>query len=166
MYRVVGENPPTPPARPPGPPPGAQSGGTAALSTEGLNQVWTRAEQHSSGWNSLSLRLPTTAEAPLVFTIDHGTGGQPQKRATLTLDRKTGEVAKWEPFASFTAGRQLRSFLRFAHTGEVAGIIGQTIAGIVSLGGAVLVWTGLALAWRRFRAWKTRRAKVTAEALA
>jgi len=27
------------------------------------------------------------AEAPAVFTIDQGTGGEPQKRATLTLDR-------------------------------------------------------------------------------
>jgi uncharacterized iron-regulated membrane protein len=166
VYRVVGENPPAQPARPPGPPPGAQGGGTPAISIEGLNQLWARAEQHSPGWKSLSLRLPANAEAPLVFTIDHGTGGEPQKRATLTLDRKTGEVAKWEPFSSFTTGRQLRSFLRFAHTGEVAGLIGQTIAGIVSLGGAVLVWTGLALAWRRFRTWKTRRATVTAGALA
>lgn len=166
VYRVVGEAPPVQAARPPGPPPGAPPAAPPAISTEGLNQLWARAEQHAPGWNSLSLRLPTSAEAPLAFTIDHGTGGEPQKRATLTLDRKTGDVAKWEPFSSFTAGRQLRSFLRFAHTGEVAGIAGQTIAGIVSLGGAVLVWTGLALAWRRFRAWKTRRAKVTAEALA
>ncbi len=167
VYRVVGEAPP-PPTRP-APPPALQTANAANLLVNplaGLNPLWTRAEQYSSGWNTLSLRLPTSAEAPLVFTIDHGTGGQPQKRATLTLDRQTGEVAKWEPFASFTTGRQLRSILRFAHTGEVAGIIGQTMAGIVSLGGAVLVWTGLALAWRRFRAWKTRRVKVTAEALA
>ena len=161
VYRVAGEAPPQQPARPPG-----QGGAPATISTEGLNQLWTRAEQHSSGWNSVSLRLPNSADAPLAFTIDHGTGVEPQKRATLTLDRKTGNVTKWEPFSSFTAGRQLRTFLRFAHTGEVGGFTGQTIAGIVSLGGAVLVWTGLALAWRRFRAWKTRRAKVPAEALA
>ena len=163
VYRVVGETPPAP-ARPA--PPSAPQAANTANPLDGLNPLWARAEQYSSGWNSLSLRLPTNAEAPLAFTIDHGMGGEPHKRATLTLDRKTGEVAKWEPFSSFTAGRQLRSFLRFAHTGEVAGIVGQTIAGIVSLGGAVLVWTGLALAWRRFRAWKTRRAKVTTEALA
>ena len=47
--------------------------------------------------------------------------------------------------------------MRFAHTGEVLGIPGQTIAGAVSAGGAVLVWTGLALAWRRLRAWLKRR---------
>jgi uncharacterized iron-regulated membrane protein len=84
-------------------------------------------------------------------------GGQPQYRAQLTLDRATAEVVKWEPFSSYTAGRQWRSILRFAHTGEVLGIGGQTIAALVSLGASVLVWTGLALSWRRFRSWRARR---------
>lgn len=162
VYRIVGESPPVQPARPPGPPPGAPP----AISTEGLNELWARAEQHSPNWKSLSVRLPTNAEAPLAFTIDHGMGGEPQKRATLTLDRKTGDVAKWEPFSSFTTGRQLRSFLRFAHTGEVGGLIGQTIAGIVSAGAAALVWTGFALAWRRLRVWQFRRTQKAADAIA
>ncbi|HEY7545806.1 MAG TPA: hypothetical protein VID27_13020, partial [Blastocatellia bacterium] len=81
---------------------------------------------------------------------------QPQKRAQLTLDRN-GQITLWEPFSSYTAGRQARSFLRFAHTGEVAGIIGQSIAAIVSSSAAVMVWTGLALSWRRFRAWLAGR---------
>jgi hypothetical protein len=36
--------------------------------------------------------------------------------------------------------------LRFAHTGELFGLVGQTVAGIASAGGALLVWTGFALA--------------------
>lgn len=160
VYRAVGENPPAPPLRQ-GPPPGASAQGqrteSPAVSTDNLNVAWTRAEQHSPGWKSLSLRLPNNAAAPLAFTIDHGSGGQPQKRATLTLNRQTGDVMKWETFASNTTGRQLRTLLRFAHTGEVGGIIGQTIAGIVSLGAVFLVWTGLALSLRRFKAWRGRR---------
>jgi uncharacterized iron-regulated membrane protein len=89
--------------------------------------------------------------------IDQGNGGQPHKRAQLTLDRKTGEVTRWEPFSSYSTGRKLRSFLRFAHTGEVAGVVGQTVAGLASLGGAFLVWTGISLALRRLRAWLGRR---------
>jgi uncharacterized iron-regulated membrane protein len=104
------------------------------------------------------LQLPTSASAPLTFNIDRGTGGQPQKRGQLVLDRTTGAVTKWEPFSAYTRGRQLRSILRFTHTGEVAGIPGQTIAAIVSLGGAFLTFTGLALAWRRFYAWLSKRA--------
>lgn len=161
VYRLAGETPPAPPARPAqatqqrGTAHGAPQQAPPPLSA-GLNRKWTRAEQQSANWRSISLRVPASAEAPAIFTIDEGTGGQPQKRAQLTLDGKTGEVVKWEPFSSYTTGRQLRSILRFAHTGEVAGIIGQTLAGLISMGGAVLVWTGLAMAWRRFRAWKAR----------
>jgi hypothetical protein len=47
--------------------------------------------------------------------------------------------------------------MRFAHTGEVLGIPGQTVAGLVSAGAVVLVWTGIALTLRRFAAWIKRR---------
>jgi membrane-associated phospholipid phosphatase len=45
----------------------------------------------------------------------------------------------------------------------VLGIPGQTIAGFVTGGAVVLVWTGIALTLRRFRAWIGRRAKREAE---
>jgi uncharacterized iron-regulated membrane protein len=132
-------------------------GPSAASAFKGLDALWARAEQQQAGWRSISLRLPISNDAPVIFTIDQGDGGQPHKRAQLTLNRQTGEVVRWEPFSSYTTGRQLRSILRFAHTGEVAGLIGQTIAGLASAGGAVLVWTGLALALRRFRIWLAKR---------
>jgi hypothetical protein len=44
----------------------------------------------------------------------------------------------------------------------VAGVFGQTVAALASAGGAALVITGLALAWRRLRAWAERRAGVAA----
>jgi uncharacterized iron-regulated membrane protein len=122
-----------------------------------LNLLLARAEQQLPDWRSISLRLPSTTDSTVTFTLDRGDGGQPQKRAQLTLDRRTGEVVRWEPFSSLTLGRRLRSLLRFAHTGEVAGVFGQTVAGLASATGALLVWTGLALAWRRFRAWLSRR---------
>ncbi|MCI0659605.1 MAG: PepSY domain-containing protein [Acidobacteria bacterium] len=165
VYRVVGETLPAPRV------PQAQSNPAiqprdqeGEISLGGLDILWARAEQQMPGWRSISLRLPTSADAPLIFTIDQGNGGQPQKRATLTLNRNTGEVVRWELFSSYTAGRKLRTFLRFAHTGEVAGITGQTIAGLVSAGGAVLVFTGLALALRRLRGWIreiTEQSKIT-----
>ena len=157
VYRVVGETPPAPRASQP-----AQSANSEKsqvdLSTN-LNGAMVRAEQQVGDWRSITMQLPTAAAAPLTFNIDSGTGGQPQKRAQLVLDRTTGEVVRWEPFSSYTRGRQLRSILRFAHTGEVAGIFGQTIAGLVSIGGAFLVVTGLALAIRRLFAWRSKRAR-------
>jgi uncharacterized iron-regulated membrane protein len=123
-----------------------------------LNALLTRAEQQVDGWRTINMRVPESGRAPVVFAIDAGDGGQPQLRSTLTLERGTGAVVTDESFETQSLGRRLRSISRFAHTGEVLGIPGQTIAGLASAGGAVLVWTGLALAWRRWRAWIKRRA--------
>ena len=162
VYRAVGETPPAPRAAQ-SPPAGgagqreAVGRGDSALLISGLDSLWARAEQQVPGWKIITMQIPASVEAPVTFTIDQGDGGQPQKRAQLTLDRATGEVGQWEPFSSYSSGRQLRSILRFAHTGEVGGIVGQTIAGIASLAASFLVWTGLALAWRRSRAWVRKR---------
>jgi len=168
VYRAVGENPPQ--QRGLGQPPGnagPQRAGTEPRDTapplDNLDGMWARAAQQVPGWRSVSLRMPASPDAPLTFTIDQGDGGQPHKRAQLTLDRKTGEVTRWEPFSSYTTGRKLRSILRFAHTGEVAGVVGQTIAGLASLGGAFLVWTGISLALRRLRAWLGKRSGVAVQ---
>jgi uncharacterized iron-regulated membrane protein len=101
-------------------------------------------------WRTLTLNLPQGPAATSVRVgIDQGNGGQPQHRHTLTLDRSTGEELAWAPFSSQTAGQQARSWIRFLHTGEALGLVGQTVAGLVSFTSILMVWTGLALAWRR-----------------
>jgi uncharacterized iron-regulated membrane protein len=128
-------------------------------SLAGLDRLWSVAERHVPGWRTINLRVPASDRAPVVFAIDKGDGGQPQYRSTLTLDRESGSVVAFEAFADQSLGRRLRSISRFAHTGEVLGLPGQTIAGLVTGGAVVLVWTGIALTLRRFRAWVGRRAK-------
>jgi uncharacterized iron-regulated membrane protein len=152
VYRVVGESAPT--VRPPAAP---ASAAVPTLDLSGLDALVDRAQQRSPDWRSVTLTLPTKPDAPATFAIDRGTGGQPQKRAELQLDRRSGEEVRWQPFSAGTPGRRLRTILRFAHTGEVLGIVGQTIAGLVSLGAVVLVYTGLALSLRRFVKWRRRR---------
>jgi uncharacterized iron-regulated membrane protein len=98
------------------------------------------------------------------FTIETGTGGQPQYRTNVTLDRTTAGITRQDRFTDQDAGRQARQWMRFVHTGEYYGVIGQTIAGMASLGGALLVWTGLALAYRRLRSWLARRKPANAPA--
>lgn len=83
-------------------------------------------------------------------SIDRSPGGQPARRSKIEIDPTTGEIVAREGHADLSLGRRARGWLRFAHTGEVYGFVGQTIAGLASAGAAVLVWTGLALAWRRF----------------
>lgn len=161
VYRVAGEAPPAPRQGPGAA--GSQSNGQRSApisSLDGIDEGWQRAEQQVRGWKSISLRLPASEEAPLAFTIDAGDGGQPQARGTLAVSKSTGEIVRWEPFTSLSPGRRLRSVLRFAHTGEVLGIAGQTVAGLVSLGAVFLVYTGLALSFRRLRAWIARSTTV------
>jgi len=122
----------------------------SGVNASGLDVLLSRAKQEVPEWRTISFTVPSSHHGPVTFNIDAGTGGQPQKRTSLILDRKTGEVLRMETFSGQDASRRARSWFRFVHTGEYYGIAGQTVAGLASAGGALLVWTGLSLAWRRF----------------
>jgi len=179
VFRLAGEAPPQAAARPAPPvgrgapsapgapvaPRGRERGASRAreprpLDVAGLDRAWSAAAADVPGWRSASVRLAGPADAPFVIAMDEGYGGQPQLRTTLTVDRATASIARRETFDDLGPGRRLRSWLRFAHTGEIYGLPGQTIAGLVSAGGAVLVYTGIALALRRWWAWMRRRPPV------
>ena len=102
-----------------------------------------------SDWRSLTIDSPIDAAAETEFRVDRSIGGQPAKAVSFSLDTVNGSVTDWTTFADNTPGRQARIIIRFLHTGEVLGVIGQALAGAASLAACFLVWTGLALAWRR-----------------
>ena len=156
VYRLAGDTPPAVAAPRP-------AGAKVTYHAAGLDAAWIVARSQAATWRTMSTRLATSASAPIVVTVDEGYAGQPQKRTTVTLDRASTAVAKVETFDSLSLGRRARSWLRFAHTGEIYGMPGQTVAGIASLGGAFLVYTGVALALRRFTAFIRRRRAEPAE---
>ncbi len=165
LYRVTGNEPPprpgaaVPAPRPSPPAPAAPSvdGGGSAVP---LDLLWSHAVEQEPAWQTLSLQLPNAASGPVSVFIDTSDGAvRPDKRSTLTLNSRTGEVQKYETYQDQNGGRQARTWARFLHTGEALGLPGQTIAGLASGGVLLLGWTGLALAWRRFRAWRGRRAR-------
>ena len=124
---------------------------------ENLDLLVERAASHTGVWRSIALRLPIS-ENEASFTIDEGIYWNIFGRSSLTLDAATGEVKTWEPYGEQNAGRQLRTWFRFTHTGETGGIPGQILGLIACVGGAFLVWTGFSLAFRRFGRWlKGRR---------
>ena len=106
-------------------------------------------ERGIDDWETISMRTATTPGDPATFRVDRSIGGQPAMVQNLTLDSADGSVLDWRTFADNTPGSRARSNIRFLHTGEVFGVLGQTIAGVASLAACFLVWTGLALAWRR-----------------
>lgn len=147
LFRLAGETPPE--RRGPG---GGERGGApeGAVPLDGLDALWAVAERQVPGWRSITLRLPTGADAPMTFTIYRGHRARPDLRGQLTVGRERGQIVRWEPYSSQSRGQKLRAWSRWVHTGEAGGFLGQTVAGLASAGGAVLVWTGLSLAWRRF----------------
>jgi uncharacterized iron-regulated membrane protein len=157
VYRLVGEAPPAAPSARLAAPRERSEEAPAMVRLEGMDAAWRRAQEQVPSWRAISIRLTAPPHAPLALTIDGGYAGQPQKRGTLTIDRSTSQVVKWETFDDLTPGRRLRTWLRFAHTGEFYGISGQTVAGLASAGGAVLAYTGMALAVRRLWSWLRRR---------
>jgi uncharacterized iron-regulated membrane protein len=100
-------------------------------------------------WKSISMQTSALPGAPASFRIDRSIGGQPSKAFNLKLDGVDGSLMEWRTFADNSPGRRARTNIRFLHTGEVFGFIGQTVAGLASLAACFSVWTGLALAWRR-----------------
>ena len=115
-----------------------------------LQALATKAGAEAPGWRTITIGLPESIHDPVVVAVDRGTGRQPSKTEDLLFDRATGELVGRAGYPTFSRGFKIRRWLRFAHTGEVYGVIGQSIAGVVSLGVAVMVWTGLAMSWRRF----------------
>src|ERR1700761_7690389 len=115
------------------------------------------AEARVPDWRTITVRFASPSDPNVSFSIDSGSGGRPDKRSQLTFNRKTGAEIRWEPFSSYNSGRKLRAWIRFTHTGEAGGFLGQSIASIAAAGGALLVWTGLSLAIRRLVASLSRR---------
>jgi uncharacterized iron-regulated membrane protein/flavodoxin len=155
LYTMTGNEPPqrlqgpNPTAQPPQ---GRGAGGEprARKPLASFDTLLARAEQQASGWIMIMIRLPR-GDGPVTVLVQEAQAPHIFARSQLALDRSTGEIVKWEPYAAASPGRKLRIWVRGLHTGEALGFTGQTVAGLASLGGCFLVWTGLAMAWRRFR---------------
>ncbi|WP_417493298.1 PepSY-associated TM helix domain-containing protein [Maricaulis sp.] len=127
-----------------------------------LQDMLETARASDSRWRTISIALPASPSAPSVeLTVDTGNGAQYDRKRLLTFDRSDGSLLTDVVVAQTQSPyRRARIYLRFLHTGEVYGWWGQTLAGLGSLAALFLVWTGLALAWRRLilPLWRKRRA--------
>ncbi|HUC98853.1 MAG TPA: PepSY domain-containing protein [Candidatus Polarisedimenticolaceae bacterium] len=155
LYTLTGSEPPP---RAQGPAPGGQAQqrrgeGEARerKSMASFDAFFARAQQQAHAWTMMMMRLPPPGDGPVTVMIQEPSAPHMFARSQLTLNRSSAEILKWEPYAAARTGRKLRVWVRGLHTGEAFGFVGQTVAGLASLGGCFLVWTGFAMAWRRFR---------------
>ena len=161
VFTATGTTPP-PPGGAPGPVEVARPAPDAQAL--GLDALFAAARAQVAQWETITLRFaaanPRDGERlPAVTAAIRQPGNWPLFSVpTWQLDPFTGAVLKRESFTDFNAGRRARTWLRFLHTGEALGLPGQFVAGVATLGGLFLVWTGYALAIRRWRRRKTKAA--------
>ena len=127
-----------------------------------LDALVSQAASLSSRWDSVTLRWSANPDAPVSVSVAGVSAWNAMTRGTASLDPHSGAVTNWQPSGASSLGQRVRQWVRFAHTGEVAGWPGQLAAGLACVGGVMLVWTGLSLALRRLSASRTRRTSVHA----
>jgi uncharacterized iron-regulated membrane protein len=176
VYRAAGETPPPPgPAAPPASVDFIRPSPDARV----LTYAATLAHLQTAfpAWETITLRqgLPPRRSAPAPASVSQPstlnsqpaakrpTGPQPYSATVresgtwfvaantqVVLNPFTAELINRSGYADQTPGRQARTWMRYLHTGQALGWFGQLIAGLASLGGVLLVYTGFALSWRRF----------------
>ncbi len=152
VFRVVGEVPPPGPIVTSAEP--VMFGNVSADGADGarpsLDMIVIDAATRAPDWRSITLALSEDGLGPVRVTIDLGSGRQPALSEDVLYDPGTGDVIGQGGYPTYGRGLRIRRWLRYAHTGEVYGVVGQTVAGVVSLATALLVGTGMSMSWRRF----------------
>ncbi len=173
IYRLTGT--PIPATRGPGPA-GAPGGASIEVpqptpESKPLTQTALLAavQKHVPRWQTITIRSGGTggrggrasregapadgrsgSAAMAMFSIREAGSWPRTATTTVGLNPYTGELLQRTGYASLDAAQRMRSWTRFLHTGEALGKLGQLVAGLACLGGCFLVYTGVALSWRRF----------------
>jgi uncharacterized iron-regulated membrane protein len=159
VYRLTGTEPPAQGTRSR---PGSGASAIVVPSLEpsakplAYDALLTTVQHEFPQWSEITFRLvPDRGDRPRLppavnVTVRAADQWPLFATTTLTLDPFTGIVLRKEIFADQNAGRRMRMWTRFLHTGEALGWPGKLLAALASSGALVLVWTGFALSWRRF----------------
>lgn len=115
--------------------------------------LFNLAKQHAAnngaqGWHSMWVEFGRET-GNTRFYIDRSLGNNYAVAYALFLDNDTGDVVRVKRGSDWSKGAQAWGVVRFLHTGEYFGVIGQTIAGLASLATCFLVYSGFILSWRR-----------------
>lgn len=158
VFSAYGEEAPQrggPPGGPPGggPREGGRPGGQAEETTHAdLDMLLAAAKAQVPDWQKIT--LPLSARGPSVDVAVELKSSSPRPpRTTVVLAKADAQVLRVDaPNAAAlrqSPGQRARIWFRFVHTGEEYGVVGQTLAALASLAACFLVYTGLALAFRR-----------------
>lgn len=156
LFAAYGETAPQGRGGPPGAPQSGsrpEGGDAAAEPPASLDALLQSARSQFAQWKSISIPVDRSGTTVTV-TAELQSEAQRAPRQQLVLRAADASVVRLNPVqgagpGQATPGQAARGWMRFAHTGQQYGIVGQTIAGLSSLAAMFLVYTGLALAYRR-----------------
>lgn len=127
-----------------------------------LDPLVAIAKQQKPTWTNLRLRIGGDHAQMVAFSFDQGEESEEEGRGEspeLQLDRASGTILQWTKEEQLSTGQRWRRYARYLHTGQVYGLPGQVVALLASLSALLLVWTGISLSLRRFRAWRSRASR-------
>ncbi len=103
-------------------------------------------------WETITLEIPSgeTPAQPLDFGVTVPDHMPSRAYIPVKSDPSTGEILQAVRSTDRSPGLQARVWMRFLHTGGAFGLPGKIIACLGCVAALVLVWTGVALSWRRF----------------
>lgn len=127
-----------------------------------LETALARVQEAFPAWQKIDLYFPPAAApgtvvAPLNFDVTLPDYMPSRAYVPVEVDPFTGNILQAVRFQERSAGLQARVWIRFLHTGAGFGLPGKIVATVATLASLVLVYTGLALSWRRLR--RTLRAE-------
>lgn len=117
--------------------------------TLSLQDVVADATSRYPDWKSLEIGMPREGNPQLSVVVAMGEGRQPQKEVSLSYDRERQLLTETETFGDRSAADRVLGLMLPLHTGEALGLGGQTLALLASIASLILVYTGVALSYRR-----------------
>lgn len=127
------------------------------LTFASLDGMLSAVQQTRPEWQSITITTAAPRDSVVQLAVAEGNTYRPDLKTQFFFNAHSGELVRTTNFDSLSASRKIRGWTRFGHTGEIFGVTGQAVATFVSVVGAILVYTGFALGWRRLGAFFRRR---------
>lgn len=108
-------------------------------------------QERYPGYRSIATSKRLLPDKKGIYEIDVHTGTPRERRATINvkLNAVSGRLLEESGWSGIDPSQRARALVRTGHTGEILGIAGQFVCFAACMAGCLLVWTGLALSWRR-----------------
>lgn len=156
MFRMMGE---PLDARRPGQPPPPPVRTQVAPNNVTVDSFCDNIEKTVPDWQQITINFnPPTAlgavnmEHPprLTASVVRRWAWPPFTTTTISIDPMTGDLKARDQYSSAGPGRRARFWVRLLHSGDALGWPGRVAATLACLAACVLVYTGYAMAIRRF----------------